>query len=222
MNCLKAEGLSLVNGLKQAVTANEVVICPPFTLLSTIGEVLKGSGIKLGAQDCHMEEKGAFTGDVSATMLSDIGAKYVIVGHSERRKQHNETCDVVKAKALVAIKAGLIPIICMGETLEERKSDKTESVLLRQINDGIPEIEADKYVIAYEPIWAIGTGMTAKSEEIKHAHAFIGSKKSAKILYGGSVNDQNYKEICSISGVSGLLVGGASLDGAKFSKIMAV
>ena len=222
MNCLKAEAQTLISAVKSAHSGkNDVVICPPFTIISTASELIKSSKIQLGAQDCGMQEKGAFTGDISADMLKDMGAKYVIVGHSERRKYHNETNELVKNKALAAIKTGLTPIICIGESLEERKSNQTEKILINQMENSLPE--GSNYIIAYEPLWAIGTGVNAKSEEIEAAHKLISSKKpNIKILYGGSVNDQNCAEICSIANVSGLLVGGASIDATKFAKIIEV
>jgi triosephosphate isomerase len=224
MNCLKAEAEALVNSLKSSNSGkNEVVICPPFTLLSNVFSLLKGSKISLGAQDCHYEEKGAFTGDISASQLMDIGARFVIVGHSERRNNHNEFDEMVKKKAVAAIKSGLTPIICIGEMHGDRKTGQAENVIVNQIENSVPKDHAGKFIIAYEPIWAIGTGVTPTSQEIEQAHKLISAKlPNTKILYGGSANDQNCAEICSISNVSGLLVGGASLDAVKFTKIMNV
>lgn len=222
MNCTKAEAKTLVSGLKSAVSGkNEVVLCPPFTILSIISDEIAGSKLKIGAQNCHYEEKGAFTGEISPKMLKDIGVSYVIIGHSERRAGNNETNELVNKKSAAAIASGLIPIICIGETGEERKAGKTKDVILSQIAGSLPE--GSSYVIAYEPVWAIGTGVTPTSKEIEEAMALINSKKPGiKILYGGSVTDSNCEEISKISNVSGFLVGGASLDVAKFSKIMNV
>lgn len=222
MNCLRSEAERLIAGLKAGYSGkNAVVLCPPFTLLSIVSDHIKDTKMELGAQNCHSEEKGAYTGDISPTQLRDIGAKYVIVGHSERRTHYKCDDDVVKKKAIAAIKSGLTPIICIGETGEERKSGKTENVIISQIENSVPKDSKDKYIIAYEPVWAIGTGITPTNDEIARTHALISAKlPGIKILYGGSVNDINCSEIAGISNVSGFLVGGASLDPIKFTKIM--
>lgn len=224
MNCLKADSIKLTNDIgKLNQKKNDVVICPPFTLIDCISKEIAKYNIKLGAQDCHYEEKGAFTGDISPKMLADLGVQYVIIGHSERRSHHNESDEMVKRKALSAIKAKLVPIICIGETHADRKAGKAENIILNQIENSVPKDHLGSFIIAYEPIWAIGTGLTPTSKEIEEMHRLISGKLSkTKILYGGSVNDDNCKKIASISNVSGFLVGGASLDATKFSKIMNV
>ena len=186
--------------------------------------------IHIGAQDCHHAESGAFTGDVSPKMLVDAGCKFVILGHSERRKHHFESNALVKAKAQAALKAGLTPIICIGESLELRKENKFFSFIGEQITDSIPPIEIENLVIAYEPIWSIGTGQVPSQEQIAQVVDFIAAEisknaefkiKNLKILYGGSTNKENAASIISINNVSGLLVGGASLDAEEFSQIVA-
>jgi len=222
MNCLKADAILLASHIKSGFSGkNTLVLCPSFPLLAVVSGVLAGSGIKLGGQNCHFEEKGAFTGEVSPEMLKDIGVDYVIIGHSERRAGNNETDELVRKKAVAAIKAGLKPIICIGELGEERKNGKTQNIILGQIEKSLPE--GSGYVIAYEPVWAIGTGLTPTSEEIAEVTGLIKQKKpQIEVLYGGSVTDSNCMEISKISNVSGFLVGGASLDIGKFSKIMNV
>ena len=219
MNCLKADAERLLNQIKKNLTGNnEIVICPPFTLLSLAATSFIGSNIKLGAQDCSLNENGAFTGDISAEMLTEFNVEYVILGHSERRAYHNETNEIVKKKAETAIKHNIKPIICIGETLDERKAGKTKDVVLNQMGKSLTD--SNNYVIAYEPIWAIGTGLTPSLDEIKEIHDFIASNKpNVKILYGGSVNEKNCHEIASAENVSGFLVGGASLVAEKFNII---
>ena len=192
--------------------------------------VLKGTNVELGGQDCHAEVKGAFTGDVSAQMWKDIGAGYVIVGHSERRAAYSETDEIVKAKAQSAMDAGLVPIICIGESLDERETGQTLDILGRQLEGSVPEDGKSKpFVVAYEPIWAIGTGLTPTLEQINDAHAFIRHTLSAivedaaettPLLYGGSVKPGNASEILAIQDVNGALVGGASLKSTDFLGII--
>lgn len=223
MNCLKEEADRLITSVKSYSGNNQIILCPPFTLIATSAWALKGSKIKLGAQNCHSEEKGAFTGDISASQVRDAGAEYVIVGHSERRSHCGEDNKTVNKKALAAISAGLTPIICIGEEEAERDSGKTENIIKKQIEESIPKDKAGKYIIAYEPVWAIGTGKTPTSNEIAQVHSLILSLlPGAKVLYGGSVNEKNCVEIAKIPNVSGFLVGGASLDSDKFAKIMNV
>ncbi|MGE0251529.1 MAG: triose-phosphate isomerase [Dongiaceae bacterium] len=209
-----AYAAELLNFMAAEGKSHQMVICPPFPYLDIVAENLDGSAVQLGAQDCHTQEKGAFTGDISAPMLADMGCKYVIVGHSERRQYHGESDDLIAQKLQSAQKAGLIPILCIGETGEERKANKTLSVLSRQL-----KIAAGDLVIAYEPVWAIGTGLTPSAAEIEAAHRHIRQElktNKAPILYGGSVKPENAQEIFAIPGVDGALVGGASLKAADF------
>ena len=208
----------------------EVMICPPATLIGQVKSVTRGSKIKTGGQDCHAAASGAHTGDISAAMLKDAGATAVIVGHSERRTNHKETDAMVSAKAQAAHKVGLSAIICVGETLDERKGGKTLAVLTSQIKDSVPAgCTAANTVIAYEPVWAIGTGLTPTVAEIAEAHAHIRAELGAamaaeggktRILYGGSVKPSNAVELMSIANVNGALVGGASLKAVDFIGII--
>ena len=230
MNGLKAEGLALARALVARVAAGDppdcaLAVCPPATLLIPIADTLRGSGVALGGQDCHAEAKGAHTGDVSAAMLKDAGCTYVIVGHSERRADHGETDAVVQAKASAAHAAGLVPILCVGETLAERDAGETLAVVKRQLEGSLPEgLKAPQIVIAYEPVWAIGTGRTPTAEQVGEVHARIRAllkervKEGAEvpILYGGSVKSSNALEFLSVANVDGALVGGASLNAADF------
>jgi triosephosphate isomerase len=222
MNCLKAQAERLLNQIKQNLAGkNEIVICPPFTLLDFTEKSLFGSNIKLGAQNCSDNENGAFTGEISVEMLADLNVEYVILGHSERRTYNNESNEVVKKKAETAIKHNIKPIICIGESLDERKAGKTKDVVLQQIKNSLPD--SNNFVIAYEPIWAIGSGLTPSLDEIKEIHDFIAiNKPNIKILYGGSVNENNCHEIAKVDNVSGFLVGGASLVADKFNIIAQV
>jgi triosephosphate isomerase (TIM) len=224
MNCLKDDAFRLISALKSGnFGKHDIVLCPPFTLLSTVFELIKGTKFQLGAQNCHFEVSGAYTGEISATQIKDVGAKYVIVGHSEQRSRYKITDETVGKQALSAIKSGLIPIICIGESEQQRKAGKTQNIVEYQIENSVPKGQNGKYIIAYEPIWAIGTGVTPTKDEIKSVHSFISERQSGvKILYGGSVNDQNCKEISAIQNVSGFLVGGASIDPVKFTKIIEV
>jgi len=230
MNGLKAEGLALARALVARAAAGDppdcaLAVCPPATLLIAIADTLRGSGIALGAQDCHAETKGAHTGDISAAMLKDAGCTYVIVGHSERRASHGETDEVVQAKASAAHAAGLVPILCVGETLAERDEGQTLAAVKRQLEVSLPAgFKAQQIVVAYEPVWAIGTGRTPTAVEVAAVHAQIRAllKERIKdgthvpILYGGSVKPSNALELLSIANVDGALVGGASLDAADF------
>ncbi len=209
----------------------ELMVCPPATLLRAFVEQAAGSGIVIGGQDCHAEPSGAFTGDISAEMLKDAGASAVIVGHSERRTLHKETDTEVRAKAQAAWRAGLIAIVCIGETRAERESGKTLEVLGRQIDGSLPEgVTGANLVVAYEPVWAIGTGLTPTSADVAEAHAFIRRRvterhgvagQAVRILYGGSVKPSNARELMAVADVDGALVGGASLKAEDFLGIAA-
>ena len=230
MNGLRADGLALARSLVARAAAGDnpdcdLTVCPPATLLQAVGETLRGSGIALGGQDCHAEPAGAHTGDVSAPMLRDLGCAYVIVGHSERRTNHGESDAQVCAKATAARAAGLVPILCIGETLAERDAGETLAVIERQLQGSLPEkIEGSKLVIAYEPVWAIGTGRTPTDGEVAAVHGHIRKLLSARLktadetllLYGGSVKPGNARELLGIPNVDGALVGGASLVAADF------
>jgi triosephosphate isomerase (TIM) len=208
----------------------DVLVCPPATLIRRVKSVMRGSMIKVGGQDCHAAASGAHTGDISADMLKDAGATTVIVGHSERRTNHKETDAMVAAKATAAHKSGLVAIICIGETLDERKGGKTLTVLTEQIKGSVPaSCTAANTVVAYEPVWAIGTGLTPTVAEIAEAHAHIRAElanvmakegASTRILYGGSVKPTNATELMAIANVNGALVGGASLKAVDFIGII--
>ncbi|MEW6067687.1 MAG: triose-phosphate isomerase [Nitrospirota bacterium] len=207
----------------------DIVIAPPFTSLSTASEKIKGTNIKLAAQDVFYEEKGAYTGEISPVMLSDMGCKYVIIGHSERRQYFNETDEIINRKIKAAKRAGLGVIFCIGETLKEREAGKTFEVLKKEIEKGINEIEPEDMALAYEPIWAIGTGKTATPEQAQEAHAYIrerlkilyGNKAdNFCIIYGGSVTPENIDSLMACLDVDGALVGGASLKAESFIRIV--
>jgi triosephosphate isomerase len=206
---------NLLKSLKSTRTKNKVIICLPFTLIP--GE---SHGITIGAQDVSEHDNGAYTGDISAQMLRDMGAKYVIVGHSERRLYHKETNKTVRAKATAAINNEIIPIICVGETIKDKESGQTASVIKKMLLESIPE--SGKYIVAYEPRWAIGTGMVPKKSEITAAIRTIFNTlpQPMPILYGGSVNADNAGGIVSISHIDGLLIGGASLKSETFIPII--
>ncbi len=215
------------HGFMQGLDAQtEALICVPATLLHRAAEILRQMPVKAGAQDCHPKESGAHTGDVSAEMLKDAGASHVIVGHSERRTDHSEDDATVHAKAEAAWRAGLVAIICIGETRDERERGETLDVLSRQITGSVPvKATARNTLIAYEPVWAIGTGLTPTVEDVADAHAHIrmrlrerlgGEADTMRILYGGSVKPSNARELLSITNVDGALVGGASLKVADF------
>ncbi len=200
----------------------ETILCPPATLLRDAFQ--KRGAYALGGQDCHSDTHGAFTGDISAAMLAEAGCAYVILGHSERRQHHAEPSKLVAKKALTAQAAGLTTIICIGESAEERKSGKTDAVLTKQLAESLPASATVKNtIIAYEPIWAIGSGKTPTAREIAEAIALLrdlAKGKAAQVLYGGSVNVENAPEIAGISGVGGALVGGASLQLETFQPII--
>jgi triosephosphate isomerase (TIM) len=208
----------------------DVLVCPPATLLRRVKSVLKGSKIRVGGQDCHAAVSGAHTGDISADMLKDAGASAVIVGHSERRTNHKETSEQVAAKAKGAQAADLVAIICIGETLDERKGGKTLAVLTEQLKGSIPAgSNSTNSVIAYEPVWAIGTGLTPTTAEVGEAHAHIRSELASimgseggqtRILYGGSVKPNNAVELMGVAHVNGALVGGSALKASDFIGII--
>ena len=205
-----------------------VVICPPVSLLIPACNI--GGKIGIGAQDCHMVSSGAHTGDISANQIADTGATYVIIGHSERRTDHGETSDMIKAKAQAALKAGLIAIVCIGETLAEREAGETLNVLGQQMSGSIPDgATSQNTVIAYEPVWAIGTGLVPTLDQIDEAHRFMRAElltvlgadaQNISLLYGGSVKGSNADDIFSVADVDGALVGGASLSAHDFVPII--
>ena len=233
MNNTASEGVTLVEALKPLVKdANcDVVVCVPAIDIPAIAKALDGSNIKLGAQNVHFAEKGAFTGEISANMLKEYGVEYVIIGHSERRQYFGETDETVNKRTLAALSAGLTPIVCVGESLAERESGATEEVLSRQLTEGLKGIEdIKKVVIAYEPIWAIGTGKTATNEQANETIGFIRKKigelfcphcaQAVRIQYGGSMNAGNCKGLMAQPEIDGGLIGGASLKAPDFSAIV--
>ena len=203
---------------------NDIIICPPFTLLDSAKTILPNF-IKIGAQNCSEEEKGAFTGEISASMLQEKSVSHVLLGHSERRTLFNETDDMILKKVKAAINSKLTPIVCIGETLSEKEANKTLKVLDSQINGSLAKIEPNEQVIvAYEPVWAIGTGLTPTLDEINQVHELIKNFDQKfinfKVLYGGSVKSSNSKEITKLSHVDGCLIGGASLKVDDFNTII--
>ncbi len=213
----------------QGFAGIDLVVCLPATLIAPSKQVVAGSPVHLGGQDCHADASGAHTGDISADMLKDAGADHVIVGHSERRTDHGETSEGVAAKAKAAWAAGLKPIICIGETRAEREAGETLDILSAQIDGSVPDgATGDNTIIAYEPVWAIGTGLTPTVEDIAVAHAHIRARLEARIgaaartiplLYGGSVKSSNAGELMGVADVDGALVGGASLKASDFLSI---
>ena len=236
MHGSRAENASLVSALLDLVQPEkraEIMVCPPFPYLLETGRLLKDSGIALGAQSVCAEAQGAFTGEVSAAMLKDVGCAYVLVGHSERRQLYGESDDLVARKFVAAQSHGLVPVLCVGETLEEREAGQTLNVVSRQLEavlavSGVRSL--GRAVIAYEPVWAIGTGRTASSEQAQEVHATIRAKVagldatiggSVRILYGGSVKASNARELFAMPDIDGGLVGGASLKADEFARICA-
>jgi triosephosphate isomerase len=208
----------------------DLLVCPPATLIQAFAHVALGSRIAIGGQDCHAQESGAYTGDISAEMLAELGATYVIVGHSERRQFHGEKDADVRAKAEAAHRAGLTAIVCVGETRQEREAGKTLGVVRRQLRGSVPEVATETHlVIAYEPVWAIGTGLTPTAADVAEVHGLVrdelkrlvgkAHQNKVRILYGGSVKPANARELLSIANVDGALVGGASLVAADFLAI---
>jgi triosephosphate isomerase len=211
----------------------EIVVGPPFTAIHAVAEAARNSNVGVAAQDMHWEREGAFTGEVSAAMIAEAGAEYVIIGHSERRRLFGETDAIVNRKTAAAIIAGLTPIVCVGETLEERERNETLAILDRQIKDGLDKVTGEQLaelVIAYEPVWAIGTGKNATAAQAGEAHAHIRTRlrqwfgaeaaDQCRILYGGSVKPDNIRQLIAEPDVDGALVGGASLDLKSFSEIV--
>ena len=233
MNKTAAEGAALVNALKPLVkdASCDVVVCVPFTDIPAVSAAVKGSNVHLGAQNVHFAEKGAYTGEISAEMLKEFGVEYVIIGHSERRQYFGETDETVNKRMHAALDAGLIPIVCVGESLEERETGKTEAVLSVQITEGLKGLDdVSKIVIAYEPVWAIGTGKTATAEQANETIGFIRKTlaetfcpkcaEKVRIQYGGSMNAKNCKELMAMPEIDGGLIGGASLKAEDFSIIV--
>lgn len=230
-----AEAVEFVNEIKVKVnnTDVEAVICAPFTLLKDLKEATKGTPIKIGAQNMHYADNGAFTGEISAPMLKELDIDYVVLGHSERRQYFNETNETVNKKVLKALEAGIDPILCIGETLEEREADKTKDVCKVQTEKALENVTAEdmkKVVIAYEPIWAIGTGKTATAEQANDVIAYVREvvkglygeeiSEEVRIQYGGSVKPSNVSEIMNQTDIDGALVGGASLQPADFTELV--
>ncbi|MBS6023042.1 MAG: triose-phosphate isomerase [Paeniclostridium sordellii] len=230
-----AEAVEFVEEIKGKVnnTDVEAVICAPFTLLKDLKEATKGTDIKIGAQNMHYADNGAFTGEVSAPMLNELNIDYVVLGHSERRQYFNETNETVNKKVLKALEAGIDPILCIGETLEEREADKTKDKCRLQVEKALDNVSKDdmkKVVIAYEPIWAIGTGKTATAEQANDVIAYVREvvkglygeeiSEEVRIQYGGSVKPNNVSEIMNQTDIDGALVGGASLKPADFVELV--
>ena len=236
MNTVVDEAKALVEALKPLVSDVkdvEVVVCPPFISLSTVQEVIKDSNIELGAQNVYWEKSGAFTAEVSAPMLKSVGCTYVIIGHSERRTYFGETDETVNKRIFAALEEGLKPIVCVGETLEEREAGKAFDVIKQQITGGLVNLTQEQMksiVIAYEPVWAIGTGKTATKEQAQEVHAFIrqqlaelfgdATADATRIQYGGSVKPENASDLMSQPDIDGALVGGAALKAASFEGII--
>jgi len=235
MHATLAEAAELAAGVRDRLAGfdgAEAVLCPTFTALGRVAEVLAGSAVQLGAQNLHWEPKGAYTGEISPGMLVDLGCRYVIIGHSERRGYFGETDEGVARKTQAALEAGLLPIVCVGETLEQREAGQTEEVVRVQVEQGLGAIGArlGEVVVAYEPVWAIGTGRTATTEQAQTAHAFIrgvlasvGGAETAgamRIQYGGSVKPANAAELFACPDVDGGLIGGAALDASSFEQIV--
>ena len=231
MNGLTADAEALARairtGLGDAPPASDVLLCPPFTQIATVGRILAGSRIGLGAQDCTMHDRGAHTGDIAPPMLRDVGATHVILGHSERRQDHSEIDETVREKCVAALRAGLIPIVCVGESEEQRSAGRAEDVVGWQIKGSLPDGFAG--FVAYEPVWAIGTGRNAAEADIAAMHGFLRAElvrqlgedgRSIPLLYGGSVNAGNAASLLRVPEVGGALVGGASLKADDFLSIV--
>ena len=233
MHGLKASAGELdkiIAGAQRLANA-DLMVCPPATLIADFAAAARGSGVAIGGQDCHALASGAFTGDISAEMLKDAGAVAVIVGHSERRQHHGETDVAVRGKALAARRAGILAIVCVGETRAERDAGKARAVVAAQLDGSLPDGPAD-FVVAYEPVWAIGSGLTPSTADVAEMHGFIRGRLSlrygeagpaaVRILYGGSVKPGNARELMGIDNVDGALVGGASLKAEEFLAIAGV
>jgi len=232
MNGLKASIAELEKIIVAAsgLSAIDLVVCPPATLIAAFAAKAQGTPVLIGGQDCHAEPAGAYTGDISAEMLRDAGAEAVIVGHSERRRYHGETDAAVRAKVLAARRAGLFAIICIGETRAERDAGRTRDVLRTQLDGSLPD-DSESIAIAYEPVWAIGTGLTPARDDVGEMHAFIRARLSSRfsegasntrIIYGGSVKPGNAGNLLRMENVDGALVGGASLNADEFLAIAGV
>ena len=238
MNKTASEGKSLVEALKPLVadvcpSKADIIVCPPFTTLSAVVEAAAGSNIKVGAQNIHWAESGAYTGEISAAMLKEAGVEYVIIGHSERRQYFGETDQTVNARVKAALAAGLKPIICIGETDEERTGNRTEEVLATQLAGGLEGLTGEtvaNLILAYEPVWAIGTGKTATPEMAEETHSFIrkfiadkfGAEAAAGVViqYGGSMKPENAAALCSQADINGGLIGGAALKADSFANLV--
>jgi triosephosphate isomerase (TIM) len=239
MNGTASESSSLIAGIvgswDDAFKSVEIGVCPPFTSINTVHELITGRGVQiaLGAQNCHFEPKGAFTGEISPRMLVEAGCTYVILGHSERRTLFGETNQLINKKMVASLSAGLKPIYCIGETLEERELQRTFEVLLGQLHGGLRDItstQMHQVTIAYEPVWAIGTGKTATPEMAQDAHSFIRQELAkmfdervalrVQILYGGSMNATNAEQLLTQQDIDGGLIGGAALDSTSFVSII--
>lgn len=236
MNKTVGEAIELVNGLKRAlfdVTEVDIVVCPPFTALDEVSDIVYDTNIRLGAQDMHWEDKGAYTGEVSGSMLKDVGCEYVIIGHSERREYFADCNETVNKKVKAALRCDLIPIVCVGERLEERDEGKTFDIVKDHIEQGLKDLsdnEILKVIVAYEPVWAIGTGRTATPKQAEEVQRFIRTllaktynqeiAQSIRIQYGGSVRPDNIAELMREEDVDGALVGGASLELDSFVEVV--
>ena len=233
MNLTAGEGASLasevLSAAKESASQVTTILCPPSLMVRHIADVANGSGVMIGAQDCHSEASGAFTGDVSAVQVKDAGASYVLVGHSERRQYHAENDETVADKARAAIDAGLIPVICVGEHLSERESGNAIEVVKRQVLGSVPEGITAPFLLAYEPVWAIGTGKVPTVDDIEAMHKALRdvlmnqrnvTSENAHVLYGGSVKASNAEDIFALPSVGGVLVGGASLKIQEFGAII--
>jgi len=237
MNNDLSQSVNLISEIKNAVAGKElnaeIIICPPFTSLETASALVKDTNVKLGAQNMYFEESGAYTGEISASMLKSVGCEYVILGHSERRAIFGESDEVINKKIKKALASGLKPIFCIGETLEERESGVTNKIVERQVRNGLTGISAEELeliIVAYEPVWAIGTGKTATPEQAQEVHKFIrnlikelysaNSAENLTIQYGGSVKGDNAKSLLSQPDIDGALVGGACLNANSFFDII--
>lgn len=236
MNNDISQTTDLINGLKsilQSSPSSIAIVCPPYTSLMTVQQLLKGTSIKLGAQDVSLFDSGAYTGEISLSMLKSVGCEYIIVGHSERRQYHAETNEIINQKAKKVLAGRVTPIICVGETLEEREKNITSQVLTTQVKGvlaGLTATEVEKSIIAYEPVWAIGTGKTASKEQAEEVHLMIrtlisqlysqATADKVIIQYGGSVKPDNAKELLSQPNIDGALVGGACLKADSFAAII--
>jgi triosephosphate isomerase len=236
MNKTNQEAIELVSELKDRVIGVEdveIILCPPFTSLFSVNEVIKDSPIKLGAQNMFWEEEGAYTGEISPSMIKNLGGEFVIIGHSERRKYFEESDEIVNKKIKLALSSGLVPIVCIGETLEQREQGIAEKTVIDQLTNGlsgVSQTDASKLILAYEPIWAIGTGKTATPEVADGMHSVIRNhlvelysselSDAISILYGGSVKPDNIDDLMKQENIDGALVGGASLNSESFACIV--